>query len=150
MLDPGTSTPSDREGIVNYTISQLADEFCVTARTLRHYEEHGIVCPRRAGQRRLYSRRDRGRLQLALQGRRVGFALAEIREMLDLYDLRDGQETQLRISLEKFRERVDGLKAQRREIDSVIGELQKSCTIVEAKLKAKTLPGGSGQNEGAT
>jgi len=149
MLDPGPPTHSDSDGIVNYTISQLAGEFSVTARTLRHYEEQGIVRPRRVGQRRLYSRRDRGRLRLALQGRRIGFALAEIREMLDLYDLKDGQETQLRISLEKFRERVAGLKKQRREIDIVIGELQKTCTIVETMLKARTGPEGNGNTGGA-
>ncbi len=145
MPDPHTPAPSDRESIVIYSISQLADEFGVTARTLRHYEEQGIVCPRRVGQRRLYSRRDRGRLRLALQGKRVGFALAEIREMLDLYDLKDGQETQLRISLDKFRERVSGLKNQRREIDIVIGELQKTCTIVESMLKSRTMAGENGK-----
>ncbi|VAW13445.1 Predicted transcriptional regulator LiuR of leucine degradation pathway, MerR family [hydrothermal vent metagenome] len=135
MSAPGTPTHGNTNGAVFFTISQLADEFGITARTLRHYEDQGIVSPRRSGQRRLYGRRDRARLRLALQGRRVGFTLAEIREMLDLYTLRDGQETHLRISLEKFRERVSRLKNQRREIDIVIAELQKTCTIVEAMLK---------------
>ena len=135
MDEPRAPTSTDADGAVCFTISRLADEFGVTARTLRHYEDQGIVSPRRAGQRRIYSRRDRGRLRLALQGKRVGFSLAEIREMLDLYDLKDGRETQLLTSLEKFRERVAELKSQRREIDAVIHELQKTCAIAEAMLK---------------
>jgi DNA-binding transcriptional MerR regulator len=120
-----------------YTISELAGEFGVTARTLRHYEAEGILSPGRDGQKRLYSRRDRGRLRLALQGRRVGFSLAGIREMLDLYDLKDGGEAQLHFSLERFRERIGQLEDQRREIDIAIAELTKTCDIVEGLLRAR-------------
>jgi len=125
---------SGGSGAASFTISQLALEFDITPRTLRHYEEAGLICPRRKGQRRIYSRRDRGRLRLALQGKRVGFSLAEIREMLDLYDLRDGQETQMKVSLVRFRECISRLQTQRREIDATIAELEQSCSKVEAML----------------
>lgn len=118
----------------SFTISQLAHEFDVTPRTLRHYEEEGLISPRRKGQRRIYSRRDRGRLRLTLQGKRVGFSLAEIREMLDLYDLKDGQETQMAFSLERFRERIVGLQNQRKEIDATIAELEQNCRKIEGML----------------
>src|SRR5262249_62018905 len=79
-----------------FTIRDLAKECGVTARTLRFYEEKGLLSPRRVGLERLYTRRDRARLQYVLMGRNVGFSLDEVREMLDPYDLRGGQEEQLR------------------------------------------------------
>ena len=84
-----------RRGRPVFTIRDLVKECGVTARTLRFYEEKGLLSPRRHGQDRLYSRRDRARLKYVLMGKRVGFSLDEVREMLDLYDLGDGQETQL-------------------------------------------------------
>jgi len=134
-MSPSNACRAGQESrATRYTITELANEFGVTARTLRHYEERGIVSPRRAGQKRLYSRRDRGRMRLALQGKRVGFSLAEICELLDLYDIKDGQETQMRNCLKRFRERVADLEAQRREIDGLIAELNQACGKAEAKL----------------
>lgn len=107
-----------------FSISELSRAFSVTPRTIRFYESKGLLEPRRQGQARVFTRRDRGRLALILRGKRVGFSLHEIKEMLDLYDLRDGQETQLRHALAKFDERIRVLKAQRDDIDTAIGELQ--------------------------
>ena len=117
-----------------FTIRELARECGVTARTLRFYEEKGLLNPRRNGQERLYSRRDRARLKYVLMGRNVGFSLDEVREMLDLYDLGDGQETQLRVALAKFRDRITRLEHQRTEIDSVLQELRRASEQVERML----------------
>jgi len=119
-----------------FTISDLSSEFSVTTRTLRFYETRGLLDPKRRGQTRLYSRRDRARLKLILQGKRVGFSLNEIKEMLELYDLKDGQTTQLRVSLKRFRERINDLEAQKRDIEEAINDLHRTCTIVEGMLKA--------------
>ena len=74
-----------------YGIAELAREFGVTARTIRHYEDEGLIAPLRDGQRRVYRPRDRTRLRLILRGRRLGFALAEVREIVDLYDAAPGE-----------------------------------------------------------
>jgi len=117
-----------------FTIRQLVNECGVTARTLRFYEEKGLLNPRRAGLDRLYSRRDRARLKYVLMGRKVGFSLDEVREILDLYDLGDGQETQLRVALTKFRERIAGLERQKSDIERVIEELRHASETVESML----------------
>ncbi len=132
MMTTATTTAA------SFTIGQLAREFDITARTLRFYEDKGLIAPRRRGRQRIYSRRDRARLKLILQGKRVGFALSEIKEMLDLYDLRDGQETQMRVSLQRFRERIAGLERQKHEIDQAIDDLNRTCTVIEDLLKERT------------
>jgi DNA-binding transcriptional MerR regulator len=108
---------------VRSTIRELCREFQVTARTLRFYEEKGLVSPLRRGQERLYGRRDRARLRYVLMGRSVGFSLDEIREMLDLHDLGDRQATQLKVAYDKFGERLARLERQKQEIDNAIAEL---------------------------
>ena len=122
---------------IRFSIGQLADEFGITARALRFYESKGLLSPERRGQRRIYTRRDRARLKLILQGKRVGFALSEIQEMLDLYDLRDGQETQMRVSLEKFRERIEALERQKQDIEQAITDLNRTCAVIEDMLKER-------------
>lgn len=107
-----------------YTISELAQEFDVTARTIRYYEQFGLVSPRRQGQRRLYSERDRVRLRLALRGRRLGFALEEIAEMLDLYDRDPRGREQLQRALAYGREKMRELERRRVEIDLALEELR--------------------------
>jgi DNA-binding transcriptional MerR regulator len=118
-----------------YTIRDLTKECGVTARTLRFYEEKGLLSPRRVGLERLYTRRDRARLKYVLMGRNVGFSLDEVREMLDLYDLGDGQETQLRVALSKFHERLARLERQKADIERVIAELRRGCDTVERMLE---------------
>ncbi|MCB1472505.1 MAG: MerR family DNA-binding transcriptional regulator [Rhodobiaceae bacterium] len=120
-----------------FTIGDLAREFGVTLRALRFYEDKGLLTPRRDGMNRLYSRRDRARLKLVLMGKRVGFSLGDIREVLDLYDLRDGREKQLRVSLGKFREQIGKLEQQKRDIEEAVVDLKRTCDIVEGMLKAR-------------
>jgi DNA-binding transcriptional MerR regulator len=117
-----------------FTIRDLVRECDVTARTLRFYEEKGLLSPRRQGQDRLYSRRDRARLKYVLMGRRVGFSLDEVREMLDLYDIGDGQAAQLAVARVKFRDRIAQLEQQKREIEHVIDELRRASETVECML----------------
>jgi DNA-binding transcriptional MerR regulator len=117
-----------------FTIRDLGRECGVTARTLRFYEEKGLLAPRRAGLDRLYSRRDRARLKYVLMGKRVGFSLEEVREMLDLYDLSDGRTTQLKVALAKFRERIAGVQQQKADIDHAIAELTRASKTVENML----------------
>src|SRR5215813_12256964 len=118
-----------------FTIGELARECGITARTLRFYEEKGLLSPRRDGLERLYSRRDRARLKYVLMGRNVGFSLDEVREMLDLYDVGDGQETQLKAALSKFHERIARLERQKADIERVIDELRRACDTVERMLE---------------
>lgn len=120
-----------------FTIRDLTKEFAVSARTLRFYEEKGLLAPRRDGEQRRYSRRDRARLRYVLMGKRVGFSLEEVREMLDLYDVGDGQRTQLHVALAKFQERSARLEEQRAEIDRAIAELARASLEIQAMLAAR-------------
>ena len=131
------SDASASAGQEQFTIRDLAREFGVTARTLRFYEEKELIAPRRAGQDRLYSRRDRARLKYVLMGKSVGFSLQEIRAMLDLYDLGDGQVTQLRVAHTRFREQIDRLKRQRKEMDRAIAELERARATVAQMLASR-------------
>ena len=120
-----------------YTITELRQKFGVSARTLRFYEDKGLLSPLRDGQTRLYSYRDRARLQLILRGKRVGFSLAEIKEMLDLYNLKDGQVTQMRVSLERSRQKIDELEQHRQDIEDAISDLSRTCEIIEGMLRQR-------------
>lgn len=120
-----------------FTIRDLTKEFAVSARTLRFYEEKGLVDPARRGEQRLYSRRDRARLAYVIAGKAVGFSLEEVREMLDLYDLGDGQVTQLKVALAKFGERIERLERQKSDIDRIISELTRAGDAMKAKLAAR-------------
>ena len=118
-----------------YAIRQLCREFSVTPRALRFYEDKGLLAPARDGMNRVYNFRDRARLQLILRGKRVGFSLNEIREILDLYDEKDGGAAQMARSLKKFRERIVALKRQREDIDGAIHALEDGCVRLEGQLK---------------
>jgi DNA-binding transcriptional MerR regulator len=117
-----------------YTIRQLCQEFECTARALRFYEDRGLLAPARDGQNRIYSHRDRGRLQLILGGKRLGLSLAEIGELLDLYSLDDGGQQQAAKSLPKFKERISALERQKLDIDNAIAELTTLVAALEARL----------------
>ena len=107
-----------------YAIGELCEAFGVTPRALRFYEDEQLIAPERRGTARLYSDRDRARLSWILRGKRVGFSLSEIREMLDLYDLGDHRQTQRRVTSERCRQRITALKRQKDDIDTTIAELE--------------------------
>ncbi len=107
-----------------FTVGELAGELGVTARALRFYEDRGLLQPRRAGQNRVYSRRDRARLILILRGKRLGFSLAEIRDWLDLYDADPLQVAQTRHLARQVDARLRRLEQQRDDLEATIGELR--------------------------
>ncbi|MBI1197611.1 MAG: MerR family transcriptional regulator [Phenylobacterium sp.] len=122
-----------------YTIRQLCLEFKCTPRALRFYEDKGLLNPARDGMNRVYSYRDRARLQLILRGKRVGLSLSEIGEILDLYEADESGAQQAAKSLRKFRERIVALEQQKLDIDHAIEELQKGISAMEQRL-AETRP----------
>lgn len=123
---------------VQFRIGDLAREFDVTLRTLRFYEDKGLLQPKRNGVTRLYGKRDRARLKLILLGKRLGFSLAEVKRMIELYDPQGKNETQLKVALEKGEAQMQILMEQRDHIETAIIELQRTIDIV-----AEMLPGGS-------
>ena len=118
-----------------FTITDLATEFKVTPRAIRFYEDKDLLHPLRQGMARVYSRRDRGRLALILRGKRLGFSLAEIREMLDLYDVGDGRYEQMRLLRQRIRDRLVSLERQRRDINDVIKELKDAAGQIDDYLE---------------
>ena len=121
----------------NWNIAELAKEFDVTTRTIRFYEDKGLISPERVGQRRVYHSRDRVRLQLIMRGKRLGFSLDEIQKMIDLYDADPTEAAQLKLFIEKLRERRELLERQRDDIDTVIFE------ICEREKQCEKLLGGN-------
>jgi len=106
-----------------YTISDLAREFDVTTRTLRHYEDQGLITPTRDGINRIFSHRDRVRLKLALRGKRLGFSLNEIRELFQLYDLAHDDRRQLEEFSVKLDRRRAQLEQQREDVEIMLNEI---------------------------
>ena len=115
----------------HFSISDLSAEFGVTARALRFYEDEGLIAPERRGTSRIYSQRDRARLAWILRGKRVGFSLGEIREMIDLYDIGDGRQVQKTTTIARCRDRMALLQAQKHDIDAAIHELADFVTLLE-------------------
>jgi DNA-binding transcriptional MerR regulator len=107
-----------------YSVTQLALDLGVTARTIRFYEDKGLIAPRRAGNNRVYTQRDRARMILILRGKKLGFSLREIKEFLDLYDVDPTQAKQLRLLLKAVHERIVQLEDQRVALDQALGELR--------------------------
>jgi DNA-binding transcriptional MerR regulator len=128
----GIQTP-EKDTREDFSISEMCTEFGVTARALRFYEDEGLISPRRHGLARIYSNRDRARLAWILRGKRVGFSLSDIREMIDLYDVGDGRQVQREVTLLKCRERVAHLSAQKRDIDDAITEITDFMAMIEKR-----------------
>jgi DNA-binding transcriptional MerR regulator len=106
-----------------YSIGDLSREFGVTTRTIRFYEDQGLLTPTRDGQNRIYQARDRVRLKLILRGKRLGFSLKEINKLIELYDAPEGEAGQLRSFIEKIRTRREELLSQKDDIEHVLDEL---------------------------
>jgi DNA-binding transcriptional MerR regulator len=119
----------------HYSIGELCDEFDVTARALRFYEDEALIAPERRGTQRLYTDRDRARLAWILRGKRVGLSHDDIKDMLDLYDVGDGRETQRLKTIERCQGQVDRLKRQRVDIDATIKELDEFIALLQGGKK---------------
>jgi DNA-binding transcriptional MerR regulator len=109
---------------ITYSISELAHEFDVTPRTIRYYEDEGLLTPLREGQTRIYSHRDKIRLKLTLRGKRLGFSLAEIRELFDMYDTDKSSKTQLHSMIQLIETKRGVLRQQLEDIQMVMAELE--------------------------
>jgi DNA-binding transcriptional MerR regulator len=121
------------------TIREMCDEFGVTARTLRFYEAKELLSPIRHGQKRLFTKRDRARLKLISKGKRFGFSLEEIRQLLNLYDMGDQQQTQLLRTYELAKERLRQLELQQFEIGETIEELKEQLSLGRELIKQTNL-----------
>jgi len=120
------------------TIGQMCAEFDVTPRTLRFYESKELIFPLRKGQRRLFTRACRGRMKLIMQGKRFGFSLEDIRQLLNLYHVDDQQTTQLTRTCEMARERLREMEAQHSELTGAITDLASQLTQIETILAGRT------------
>ncbi len=125
-----------------FTISELAREFGVTTRTIRHYEDQGLLSPKREGVNRVFSNRDRVRLKLALRGKRLGFSLSEIRELFELYDVCRDEKKQLEEFLAKLERRRALLEQQLEDIEVMLNEISFFANQCHRLLKDKSDRGG--------
>jgi len=119
-----------------FSIGELATEFDVTPRAIRFYEDHGLLAPRRDGQRRIYSPRDRTRLKLTLRGKRLGLTLSEIRELVDMYEPGRDERPQLKRFLAVMRSHKASLLQQRADIEAQLAELE----VFEKKIRKQLKP----------
>lgn len=124
-------------------IGEMAKKYGVTLRTLRFYEDKGLLNPQRDGSTRLYTRRDKARLKLILLGRKVGFSLRDVKQMMDLYDPTGSNTKQLRLALDKSEKQLARLQKQRALIDDAINELSGSMSAVRQMLTERSAPQAS-------
>jgi len=139
MADDATSPGSPEELL---RIGEIARQYGITLRTLRFYEDKGLLKPTRDGSMRLYSRRDISRLRLILLGRRVGFSLREVKQMMDLYDPAGTNAKQLRVALEKGERQLKRLEKQQQLVEESILELTTAIGVVRQKLADRQPPAG--------
>jgi DNA-binding transcriptional MerR regulator len=121
---------------VSFSISDLAREFGVTTRAIRFYEDEGLLSPGRSGRQRVYTSRDHVRLKLIVRGKRLGFSLSEVREIIEMYDLDSGESGQLRYFLEQIKNRREALKQQRHDIELTLDELDSIESECKHRLSA--------------
>lgn len=135
--------PSGEDATRLYSIGDLSSEFGISPRAIRFYEDQGLLRPQRIGGNRVYTYKDRVRLILVLRGKRLGFSLSDIKEMLDLYDVDPEHKEQLRVALAKGQQRIAELERQRAEITETLKELRELEAMALARLEEK------GAHEGA-
>ena len=128
------------------TIREMCDAYDVTPRTLRFYEQKELLAPIRQGTKRLFTRRDRARLTLILRGKRFGFSLEEIRQLLDLYHVGDQQQTQLTRTREAALTHLGRLEHQRAELDTAIADLKGQIGWIETRLGELSAPAPKAAN----
>jgi len=116
-----------------FTISELSREFGITTRAMRFYEDQGLLSPSRVGTARIYSHRDRVRLKLVLRGKRLGFSLKEVANILDMYDSEPGETGQLRYMLQRLQDQREALQKQRDDIDLTLAELE----VIESQCRQR-------------
>ena len=148
LVSPGeaaanTNNMSAEAGEELVRIGEMAKKYGVTLRTLRFYEDKGLLNPKRDGATRLYTRRDKARLKLILLGRKVGFSLRDVKQMMDLYDPTGTNTKQLRLALDKSEKQLARLQKQRALIDDAINELSGSMSAVRQMLTERTAPQAS-------
>lgn len=122
-----------------YSVAELAKELDITTRTLRFYEDRGLISPQRVGTARIYSRRDRARMIIILRGKRLGFTLREIKDYLDLYDIDHSQAEQLHLLIQAVGERIKRLEQQRQALEETLGELNDILAQAQSALKLQSL-----------
>jgi DNA-binding transcriptional MerR regulator len=125
--------------VQTWTITELAEEFGVTLRTIRFYEEHGLLNPERRGRQRIFHNRDRVRLALVLRGKRLGFPLDEIKRIVGMYDAEPGEVGQLQYLLDQISVRRDELEQRRKDIEETLAELddlERRCHVDLARLSS--------------
>ncbi len=135
-----------------YSITDLAREFGLTTRAIRFYEDHGLLAPKRAGRTRVYGHRDRVRLKLTVRGKRLGFSLVQIRELIDMYDSTGDDQAQLERFLQVLDKRRAILQQQREDMEAVLGEIdafEKQCRDLLMRKKDKAANAG-GRNHGSS
>lgn len=138
-IPPNTeSTPNAQ----TFSIGELSREFAITLRSIRFYEDQGLITPTRVGTTRIFSRRDRGRLALICRGKRLGFSLKTIKTFLDLYQHDGYQADQMRFLLDKAKERIKVLEQQRVDIEQTIKELRDIETDMTTQLKGAPVKTG--------
>ncbi|HTR83865.1 MAG TPA: MerR family DNA-binding transcriptional regulator [Reyranella sp.] len=136
-VPPSSKSAAPRDTARIYSIAELAREFAITARTIRFYEDEGLVKPRRQGLTRLYSAHDRTRLGWILRGKRLGFSLSEIKQLLDLYQVDRTGVQQMRELLRRSRLHIEDLQRKRRDLDAHIREFEEVETTVATELKKR-------------
>jgi len=135
-----TETVTDTAETDLSRIGEIAKKYGVTLRTLRFYEDKGLLNPKREGSTRLYTHREEARLKLILLGRKVGFSLRDVKQMMDLYDPKGTNAKQLKLALDKSEKQLSRLHKQREAIEDAIGELSNAMSAVRGMLADRPLP----------
>ncbi|MDD2744391.1 MAG: MerR family DNA-binding transcriptional regulator [Rhodocyclaceae bacterium] len=122
------------QSVTTFTISDLAREFGITPRTIRFWEDHGILAPERDGSKRVFTRRDRARLKMALRGKRLGLSLAEIKDLIGMYSSTEDETPQLLECLRIMSKRREALEQQREDIEAMLAEIKQFESLCQEEI----------------